>query len=137
MRMASRLPAIGFAAGATILTAGAIAPAAATTFLEQLNQDRVAQRQIDVPALIVQNAGSQGSPDQVQTAQVDRYIAVYKAMQKDHSLTVGQACAQQGITVAQFRDIENKIERDDQLRAIVRKALNPAGVSASGDDENN
>ena len=59
----------------------------------------------------------------VPTNQVDKYISVYESMQKDHNLTVEQATSKQGLTVAQFRQIEGKIERDDTLRERVRKAL--------------
>jgi hypothetical protein len=59
----------------------------------------------------------------VPTSQVDKYISVYESMQKDHNLTVDQATSKQGLTVAQFREIEGKIERDDTLRERVRKAL--------------
>ncbi len=59
----------------------------------------------------------------VPTNQVDKYISVYESMQKDHNLTVDQATSKQGLTVAQFRAIEGKIERDDTLRERVRKAL--------------
>jgi hypothetical protein len=59
----------------------------------------------------------------VPTNQVDKYISVYESMQKDHNLTVDQATSKQGLTVAQFRQIEGKIERDDTLRERVRKAL--------------
>jgi hypothetical protein len=59
----------------------------------------------------------------VPTNQVDKYINVYESMQKDHNLTVDQATSKQGLTVAQFRQIEGKIERDDTLRERVRKAL--------------
>ena len=62
----------------------------------------------------------------VPTSQVDKYISVYESMQKDHNLTVEQATSKQGLTVAQFRSIEGKIERDDTLRERVRKALRHA-----------
>jgi uncharacterized protein DUF4168 len=62
----------------------------------------------------------------VPTSQVDKYISVYEAMQKDHNLTVEQAASKQGLTVAQFRQLENKIESDDTLRERVRKALRHA-----------
>jgi hypothetical protein len=74
----------------------------------------------------------------VPTSQVDKYISVYEAMQKDHNLTVEQAASKQGLTVAQFRSLENKIENDDTLRERVRKALrhaaNPADKESSDDD---
>jgi hypothetical protein len=71
----------------------------------------------------------------VPTSQVDRYISVYEAMQKDHNMTVEQAASKQGLTVAQFRTLENKIENDDTLRERVRKALrhaaNPSAKESS------
>ncbi len=81
------------------------------------------------------------SPDDddkdVPTSQVDKYISVYEAMQKDHNLTVEQAASKQGLTVAQFRQLENKIEADDTLRERVRKALrhaaNPKEKDSSDD----
>ena len=62
----------------------------------------------------------------VPTSQVDKYISVYESMQKDHNLTVDQAASKQGLTVDQFRALENKIEADDTLRERVRKALRHA-----------
>ena len=73
----------------------------------------------------------------VPTSQVDKYISVYESMQKDHNITVEQATSKQGLTVAQFRALENKIEADDTLRERVRKALrhaaNPNDKESSDD----
>jgi hypothetical protein len=73
----------------------------------------------------------------VPTSQVDKYISVYESMQKDHNLTVEQAASKQGLTVDQFRALENKIEADDTLRERVRKALrhaaNPNDKSTTDD----
>jgi hypothetical protein len=73
----------------------------------------------------------------VPTSKVDKYIAVYESMQKDHNLTVDQAASKQGLTVDQFRSLENKIEADDTLRERVRKALrhaaNPNDKDSSDD----
>jgi hypothetical protein len=74
---------------------------------------------------LAQDAGDDDNQD-VPTSQVDKYISVYESMQKDHNLTVEQAASKQGLTVAQFRDLENKIEADDTLRERVRKALRHA-----------
>lgn len=71
-------------------------------------------------------AQADSSPDdqsEVSPQQVEKYISIYKATQANHSLTVEQAAAQQGLTVPEFRTLEGKIERDDALRARVRKAL--------------
>jgi hypothetical protein len=76
-----------------------------------------------VPAL---NLG-QDEQDQenaaVSPAQVEQYLKVYKAMQRDRTLTVDQAAAAQHLTVDQFRDIEARIERDGVLRERVRREL--------------
>ncbi|HZC46965.1 MAG TPA: hypothetical protein VE243_10850 [Candidatus Acidoferrum sp.] len=72
------------------------------------------------------DAAADDDDKDVPTSQVDKYINVYGAMQKDHSLTVEQAASKQGLTVAQFRSLENKIEADDTLRERVRKALRHA-----------
>jgi hypothetical protein len=73
----------------------------------------------------------------VPTSQVDKYISVYESMQKDHNITVEQATSKQGLTVEQFRALENKIEADDTLRERVRKALrhaaNPKDTDSSDD----
>ena len=71
----------------------------------------------------------------VPTSQVDKYINVYESMQKDHNLTVEQAASKQGLTVAQFRSLENKIENDDALRERVRKALRQAANPKAKDSD--
>ena len=99
------------------------------------------QHQPQVLQLAAQSAAP-AAPDEtddndtdVPTGQVDKYISVYKAMQKDHNLTIEQAASKQGLTVAQFRALEGRIERDDTLRERVRKALrnaaNPAATDSS------
>ena len=90
------------------------------------------------PATAPAPASETGDDDKdVPTSQVDKYISVYEAMQKDHNMTIEQAASKQGLTVAQFRTLENKIENDDTLRERVRKALrhsvNPSGKESSDD----
>jgi hypothetical protein len=58
--------------------------------------------------------------------QVEKYIAVYKDMQRDRSLTVAAAAAKEGFTVAEFRELEQKIERDEDARDHVRTELQGA-----------
>lgn len=67
----------------------------------------------------------EGVPDEdaVPTDQVDKYIAVYSAMQKNHSLSVEQAASKQGLTVDQFRTLEDKIERNPIVHQRVLDAL--------------
>ena len=72
-----------------------------------------------------------GDEKEVPPAEIDKYIEVYKATQRDHSLTVEQAAAQQGLTLEAFRQLENKIEQDDSAREHVRDALQKAATSSS------
>jgi hypothetical protein len=58
------------------------------------------------------------SPDQI-----EKYVTVYRAMQRNHSLTIEQAAASQGMTVQAFRDLERRIESDDLARDDARRAL--------------
>jgi len=82
--------------------------------------------QDDIPS---DAAGDEDEKD-VPPKMVDKYTNAYKAMQKDHNLTADQAAAAQGLTIAQFRSIEGRIERDDTLRERVRKALRNATPGA-------
>lgn len=79
------------------------------------------------PAPLVQDndddADSEVPPDQV-----EKYVAVYTAMQHNRSLTVDAAAAKEGLTVAEFRNLEQKIERDDIARDRVRTELQAAAA---------
>lgn len=79
---------------------------------------RVAQDQNDDDDTGDSTAGNGASPDEIQ-----KYVAVYRAMQHNHSMTVQQAAAAQGLTVAAFRDLERRIESDDLARDDARRAL--------------
>jgi hypothetical protein len=74
----------------------------------------------------VQTEADENDDKDVPPGQVDKYVSVYRSMQKDHGLTVEQAASKQGMTVTQFRSLEDKIERDDTLRERVRTALRKA-----------
>jgi hypothetical protein len=65
-----------------------------------------------------ENANKAVSSDQIQ-----KYIAVYRAMQRNHSMKIDQAAAAQGLSLPAFRDIERRIESDDVARDDVRRAL--------------
>ncbi|MBF6559326.1 MAG: hypothetical protein IVW56_03465 [Candidatus Binataceae bacterium] len=65
------------------------------------------------------------APDQVQ-----KYIAVYKDMQRDRGLTVEQAASREGLTLSAFRALERKIERDEPTREHVRAELQSAAAAA-------
>jgi len=72
-----------------------------------------------------------GDDDSIPPRQIEQYVAVYRAMQRNHSLTIEQACAQQGLTVSAFRAIEHKVERNDQVQTRVREALKGGAPAAS------
>jgi hypothetical protein len=63
-------------------------------------------------------ANKGASPDEI-----EKYVAVYRAMQRNHSMTVEQAAAANGLTMAAFRDLERRIESDDLARDDARHAL--------------
>ena len=61
--------------------------------------------------------------EEVAPEQIEKYVKVYTAMQHDRTLTIDQATAREHLSVAAFRDIESKIERDGVLRDRVRREL--------------
>jgi hypothetical protein len=67
-----------------------------------------------------------GEDKPVSPADVQKYIAVYSAMQRNHQLTVEQAASRQGMTLLQFRSLEFRIERDPAAHERVLKALREA-----------
>jgi hypothetical protein len=64
------------------------------------------------------SSGKGASPDQI-----EKYVAVYRAMQRNHNLTIEQAAAAQGLTMAAFRELEQRIESDELARDDARRAL--------------
>jgi hypothetical protein len=84
-----------------------------------------------IAAPIVAQDADTGDEAEVPPAEIDKYIEVYKATQRDHRLTVEQAAAQQGLTLEAFRQLENKIEQDDSAREHVRDALQAAATAGA------
>lgn len=91
--------------------------AAASGFV-RFAQQMLAQDQDDEDDAGDSTANKGASPDEIQ-----KYVAVYRAMQRNHSMTVEQAAAAQGLTVGAFRDLERRIESDDLARDDARRAL--------------
>lgn len=83
--------------------------AAAQTFTETLAQD--------------DGGGDATSDKGASPEQIEKYVAVYRAMQRNHNMTVEQAAAAQGLTVGAFRELERRIESDDLARDNARNAL--------------
>lgn len=67
-----------------------------------------------------------------QPKDVETYIRVYQAMQRDHTLSVDEAARREGISLSRLRKVETKIEHDSLLRARVRDALRNVVVPPSG-----
>jgi hypothetical protein len=97
---------------------------------------RAESRAAAVPAIAVNPAGppyitvAQDDDDseevEVPPDQIEKYVAVYKAMQRDRTLTVDQAAARQGLTVQAFRDLESRIQRDGAAQQRARDELQAA-----------
>ena len=68
---------------------------------------------------------------EVPPGDIEKYVAVYRAMQRDRTLTVDQAAAQNGLTVQAFRDLESRVERDDAALQRARDELQAAAIQAS------
>ena len=125
--LASVIPRIAPAASAT--PAGATSPRAdasrklAATARFVTFAQRILAQDDDDTGDSTTNKGA--SPDEIQ-----KYVAVYRAMQRNHSMTVEQAAAAQGLTVGAFRKLEDRIERDDLARDDARRAL-AAGATAT------
>ena len=76
--------------------------------------------------LPVLGQNDQADENEVSTDQVEKYVSVYKAMQRNRSLTVDQAAAAQGLTLQQFRQLENRVQRDDAALQQARDELQSA-----------
>jgi hypothetical protein len=98
------------------------APIASRATVPHSSIDRGASR-------LVQN-DDQGDEGEVPTGQVEKYVAVYKAMQRNRNLTVEKAAAEQGMTVRQFRELENRVQRDDAALQHARDELQASAARA-------
>jgi hypothetical protein len=80
--------------------------------------------------IMAQDDDDSGDSDIAPSA-VEKYVAIYRDMQQNRSLTVEQAAAKEGLSLAAFRDLEQKIEKDDGARQHVRDELQ-ASAQTSG-----
>lgn len=69
--------------------------------------------------------------DEVPPEDVEKYVAVYQAMQHDHTLTAEQAASRNGMTLDAFRQLENRVQRDDAAMEHVRDELKSSAAGAS------
>ncbi len=87
-------------------------------------QSQFRLRQGSSPSPTAQNEEadfSEVSPDEI-----EKYVSVYKAMQRNRKLTVDQAVKAQGLTLKQFRALENRVQRDDAALEQARTELQAA-----------
>lgn len=69
-----------------------------------------------------QEAG-ENEADQVTPSELAMYIDVYTAMQADHDLTLDAILAQKNVSLADFRNIERRVQKQERLVRKVREAL--------------
>jgi hypothetical protein len=103
---------------------------------QALCQPEVAPRVIPLRAILLAQDDDDDSGDTTPDKgaspdEIEKYVAVYRAMQRNHSMTIEQATAAQGLTVAAFRDLERRIESDDLARDDARRALAAPAQSAT------
>jgi len=93
-----------------------------STFPAQLLQPQM--RTSRLPPVVGQR--NEADENEVSTDEVEKYVSVYKAMQRNRSLTVVQAAAAQGLTVEQFRQLENRVQHDEAALQQARDELQAA-----------
>jgi hypothetical protein len=104
-----------------------------STFQREGSQSQLLIRRVQ--RVFAQNGDS--DENEVSTDDVEKYVSVYKAMQRNRSLTIDQAAAARGLTTMQFRQLEDRIQRDDaalqqardELQAAARGSPTPGGDS--------
>jgi hypothetical protein len=122
------------AAGSVLLVGGVVLPAQETRLLMLARQ----RCEYHAPPTHAEVLGQKTDADEneVSTEEVEKYVSVYKAMQRNRSLTVDQAAAAKGLTLEQFRHLEDRVQRDDaalqqardELQAAARSSPASAGV---------
>jgi hypothetical protein len=71
----------------------------------------------------IAQAGGADDDTEISPAQLEKYVAVYKAMQRDRSLTVEAAAAENGMTLEAFRQLEGRVQRDEAALQRARDEL--------------
>ena len=73
--------------------------------------------------VIVQEVPSTRPGETVSSSEVEKYVAVYDAMHRNHKLTLQEAAAAQGLSLAEFRDLEQKVEQNEAARSQAKAEL--------------
>jgi hypothetical protein len=81
-------------------------------------------------ATFVQDDSNTDEPE-VSPAEVEQYVAVYKAMQHDRSLTAEQAAGHQGLSLEAFRELESRVERDGAAMQRARDELQASAIQVT------
>jgi hypothetical protein len=71
----------------------------------------------------VQEVPSTRLGETVSSSEVEKYVAVYDAMHRNHKLTLQEAAAAQGLSLAEFRDLEQKVEQNEAARSQAKAEL--------------
>jgi hypothetical protein len=80
------------------------------------------------PQVIGQN--DDGDENEVSSDEIEKYVSVYRAMQQNRNLTVDQAAAAQGLSTKQFRELEDRVQRDDAALQQARDELQAAAKAS-------
>ncbi len=121
---------LALAASGAVLLAAALLCSRGAAFRQTLSVYADVRGGIALRAAALAQEGEDDDQSPIPPEQIEKYVAVYKAMQQNHNLSIDQAAAAQGLSVGAFRDIESQIERDDLIRERVRQALRPGGDSS-------
>lgn len=98
----------------------------------------------EVPEFVEMPLEEEGRDRRVTDEELEVYIDVYRAMQSDHGLNIEEVLAPRSITLAEFRDLERRVQNDSGKVERVREALlkhvqdnsrfgEPARMPAAGD----
>jgi hypothetical protein len=123
------LPTTSFALAAAIGIGLAIIAPAGRVYSAVYRHHRIVQSKVysrSAPSLVQDT--DEDTDTEVPSDQVEKYVAVYKDMQRNRSLMVETAAAKEGLSVAEFRELERKIGRDDAAREHVRTELQAAAA---------
>jgi uncharacterized protein (DUF2267 family) len=70
------------------------------------------------------NSGAKShEPDSVTESEFQIYLRVLEAMQSDHALAIEDAVQSEYVSLAKFRDLEQRIQRNDMLIDRIRHSL--------------
>jgi hypothetical protein len=107
--------------GTPITTALAATHSAATAFAAHLR----------LAGALAQD-GDSDEDTEVSSDQIEKYVAVYKDMQRNRSLSVEQAAAKEGLSLGEFRDLEQKVGHDDLATERARHELQADAAQGAG-----